>query len=187
MRQIFYLMLIAGFLLVEASALAGSKEEMALRLNFGIKIFPYILATDSRLPTKVNESGSLLILFVYRTEGARAERLKRKVSKCKGSKNVVSIRAEITDDFEKKVAGSVPPAGIFLSEYLPDETFQRIVDFGIRNNVIVFSPIIGDVKRGATAGIHIGTGMMPSLNLTTLKKSRIHIGKKLRKLSKKYK
>ncbi|MCP4115591.1 MAG: hypothetical protein GY737_09330 [Desulfobacteraceae bacterium] len=186
MRQKIYLMLIPFYLLAAVSSRAGSKEEMALRLNFGLKIFPYIMATDSDLSSKMTDSGSFLILIIYRKERERAENLKQGIIKRGGTIKSIPIQAVTTDDLEKTVSDSGCPSAIFLSEYLPGETFQKIIDFAIMNRVIVFSPIIGDVKRGATAGIYLSTSTLPSLNLTTLKKSRIQIGKKLRKLSKKY-
>ncbi len=177
--------LILCCLMVASSSWAGSKEEAARRLNFGLRIFPLILAADQDLSSKKHESGSLLLLLIYENDREGAEKIKENLAKKKIKKMPVEI--EITDDPGKDRDPSNPPAGLFLTEHLPEVRFKTVVDFGIKEKAIVFSPILGDVERGATAGIYISRSPRPSLNLTTLKDSEIRINKKVRKLSKKYK
>jgi hypothetical protein len=50
----------------------------------------------------------------------------------------------------------------------------------------MFSPFVGDVERGATAGIAITSRVKPFFNVKTLKRADIDINPILMKLSKRY-
>lgn len=186
MKSAMGVMVIIFQLLAAAFSWAGPKEEMERRLNFGLRIFPLILAADKDVHSKAGKEGALLLL-VYKDDREGAEALKEWLEKKKPLvKKKIPVVTEIIAESAMEGALLRGLGGIFLTEELSHDAFQKIIKFGVKHQVIVFSPIIGDVERGATAGIYISTRTMPSLNLTTVKKSAIRIDKRFRKLSKKY-
>ncbi len=180
------IILILFQLLTASFAWAGPKEAMERRLNLGLKIFPLIVAADKDLLSKKTKAESLLLLLVYKNERERAAELGKRLEENIKPIKKTPVEVDITGGSAEELSGSRRPSGIFLTEYLPDDEFQKVINFGIERQAIVFSPIIGDVERGAAAGIYISTSTLPSLNMTTLKKAGIRIRKKFRKISKKY-
>lgn len=166
------------------SSRAGPKEAKDRRIRLGIKLFPFILLAEKDVKSKTNEAGKLPILLVHKDDEEKAREYERAIEK----ESIGNMKAEvqIMNCLEKEFSASDPLAGIFLIDSLLEDKFKEIMDFGIRRQVIVFSPMIGDVERGATAGIHIRRNVRPSLNLTTIKKSRIRIHKKFRDISRQY-
>lgn len=186
MKSVIGVMLIFFHLLAAACSWAGPREEMANRLNKGLNVFPHILAGDRDVTSKTDEQGALRLLFVYRDDREEAEALKKRLEKKKPSVKNIAVVTEIIAGSDMGSAPSRRLGGIFLTQALPEDVFQRVIDFAVANQVIVFSSIIGDVERGATAGIYISMRTRLSLNLTTLDKSKIRIKKRIREISKKY-
>lgn len=148
----------------------------------GLSFFPNVIAVDEDILTKRTETGALNLVLVFRDRRNWAEKLadtlEKKVKTIRGA----SVRILVTATPEDVAS----LAGVFLTEWLPETEFERIVSLGIERRAIVFSPHIGDVQRGATAGLYIDTRIRPSLNLKTLEKSEIRINPIFRRLSKHY-
>jgi len=175
-------LLLLCYLLWASLGLAGNKDEDKRRQLVGLSFFPNIIAVDEDILAKRTQSGTLPLFFVYGNDRKNAEKMARRLKK--------KVKAIKKNPVEIKVTSELSPAdkpvGIFLTEWLPDSEFDKIINFGIAHKIIVFSPFVGDVERGATAGLNISTKIRPSLNLSTLKKSNIHINKVFMRLSKHY-
>jgi len=165
---------------------AGKAEDQQRRLLLGLNFFPNVVAVDEDILTKRTASGKLRLVLVYRDDRERAERLAQRLDNKVRTVKKTPVEIAITDDPVKEFSPSNRPAGLFLTEWLSDLVFQKIIRFGMNQQLIVFSPFVGDVERGATAGLYIGTKIRPSLNLSTLRASDIRIHKVFRRLSKHY-
>lgn len=67
------------------------------------------------------------------------------------------------------------PVAVFLAAPLSDAEFQRLLEWCIRERVILYSPFEGDVERGATAGLSVQAKVQPYLNRQTLSSSQIEL------------
>ncbi|MDY6972146.1 MAG: hypothetical protein SV775_07435 [Thermodesulfobacteriota bacterium] len=165
---------------------AGRVEDQQRRLLLGLNFFPNVVAVDEDILAKSTASGKLRLVLVYSDDRERAERLARRLKRKVRTVKRAPVEIAVTDDPVREFSPSNRPAGLFLTEWFSDPAFQKIIRFGIREQLIVFSPFVGDVERGATAGLYIGTKIRPSLNLSTLQASDIRIHKVFRRLSKHY-
>lgn len=163
-------------------AFARNLEDDLRRQQVGLNFFPNIIAVDEDILSKLSDSGNLTLLFVYSSDPDNARKLAAQLGDKVKSIKKSPVKIVVTDTPEP----SEKPGGIFLAEWLPDSKFRQVIDFGITQGIIVFSPFVGDVERGATAGLNISTKIRPALNLTTLEKSKIRINPMFRRLSKHY-
>lgn len=161
---------------------ARNLENDERRQQVGLTFFPNIIAVDEDILDKRTPSGMVTLLFVYSVNREQAELLAGKFSRKVRTIKRSPVTVVVTDD----PGLTDRPGGIFLTEWLPSRQFEQVMNFAIARNVIVFSPFVGDVERGATAGLNISTKIRPSLNLTTLKKSKIRINDVFKRLSKHY-
>jgi len=168
---------------IVGTALGGEIEQR--RLDIGLKIFPRLVAVDNDLSNKTTPQGEALLVFVYQDNetGARsaARRIENEVANIAGfppAARAVSIRS--LGDLD------VRPAGIFVTEHLDDSEFEAVSRFAEQRQALLFSPLTGDVERGATAGLFIGSRIRPYFNLTSLRDSGIQINKRLLGISKHY-
>ena len=132
------------------------------------------------LPGKVNADGRLELFLV---SSGNAEALLPYVDELqesgrgekKGTIRDIPIQVEIIAVADLSGQAATPPSGIFIAGELADEELKSVVDYGIRNHVIIYSPFEGDVEKGVLGGIFIGARVLPRINKQTLELSGIRI------------
>ena len=182
-KKIFLLFFI--FLLCFSSARSLFADEWTLqRIWAGLELFPTVLSADSNLKDKT-VGGKLRLVLIYGDEESRARQMARSLKEKKSIRGVpVSVATENIDSFLSH-PGKADTSAIFLTEKIDDRIFP-LVEYGIQNNLIVFSPFDGDVEDGATAGIFIRDRILPYVNVETLEKSDIRLKQLFLKVAKKY-
>ena len=180
---VFLLLVIAvslDFLNVYAS------ESIDRRLQISLSIFPKIVAVDNGIRDKLNKKNQVLLAFLSQSDKTKPREL-AKVLKSK-IKNIAGMPYKLVSINVSGVLAkdSFSPTAIFLTERLSPKSFNTVMDFAMRKQILVFSPFTGDVERGATVGIMITSRVKPYFNMRTLEASSISINALLMKMSKRY-
>lgn len=174
------------FWIASALVYAETNETEERRVQISLDIFPRIVAVDKDIETKLTSEGKIRLLVLYEKNQASAERLAEHL--CRNISNIGGRSIEI---LVARVITSVPfdaklPSAIFLAERLREGNFKQVWEYVTKHHVILFSPFIGDVERGATVGIAVSSCIKPYFNLNTLRQSGIRINKIVLKVSKHY-
>jgi hypothetical protein len=156
------------------------------RIQISLPIFPRIVAVDNDFHKKLLPHDKVLLVFLYESDKEKAvslaDALKGKLSNVAGLEFMaaaVSVRDQL-------VATATVPTALFVAEPLSEQLFASVLEYAVKQQRILFSPYVGDVERGATAGISITSRVNPYLNVKTLKRADININAVLMNLSKRY-
>jgi len=150
------------------------------RINIGLRLFRTLLASDINIQQKVDEHNQLNLLLVSSSDISTAQAYKDNVLNIgRGDKKgfIHNLPIKITTITASEFSNYIQPpvAGIYIVEKLSDTQLQAIINYGIAQQIIVYSPFEGDVEQGALAGISIGIQVRPYINKHTLAKSRLTI------------
>ncbi len=143
------------------------------RIIVGLDLFPSLLAADKDIAVKAGPDGRLLLLLLYDTDKSRVLDFAGRLEKI-GTIRGIPIRVELVRppiSAHKKT----PVAGVFVCERLPEELLDTVIQFGIHNHLIVFSPFKGDVEAGVLGGIFINDRILPYINKQTMELSGIRL------------
>jgi len=157
--------------LISISSNAGERE--LRRIMVGVKIFPAVIAADSRLAEKKDKQGYLPLYILYEDKAKLAQDLAKRLTQIKKIKNH-PIRVEVLtfDDF---INGNTPSEiAVFLAQS-PNGKLQKILDRSISSSILLFSPFKGDVEKGIHSGFVVSDRILPYVNLKTLQQSRIKL------------
>ena len=160
------------FLLVLFYNTAGAVGRDELRLKAGLDLFPSLLTADLDI-LKKQEDGYLTIVFLYRDNRKQASMMAKDLAEMKKIREI-PIRIEITDDPNMEMYKNKSPAGIFITQRL-DNKLSNVVDYAVKNSVILFSPFKGDVEKGVMGGISISDRVRPYINKASMESSKIKI------------
>ncbi len=156
------------------------------RLQISLSIFPKIVAVDAGIRDKLDKNNKVLLAFISEFDNKKSrelsETLKSKIKNIAG----MGYKTILTNFNDKLDDSSFSPTAIFLTEKLSPEKFSKVMNFANRKHILVFSPFIGDVERGATVGIAITSRVKPYFNIQTLESASIDINALLMKVSKRY-
>lgn len=186
------LLLLITLLLCVSYTLAHALDEaQERRVRTGMRLFRVILAADEDILSKTNEDGKLSLWVVYGADLKQAEDFAEELKELgkgddKGNIRKVPIEIKITNDLSFDTSPKSPPAGIFIVENLYDDAITRLVNYGISNHVIVYSPFEGDIDKGVLAGLAIETRVRPYINMQTMRDSKIRIKEFFLKVAKRY-
>ncbi|MBI2060585.1 MAG: hypothetical protein HYT87_12520 [Nitrospirae bacterium] len=169
------------------SAAAGSDET---RIRAGLRLFRALVAADVGLEHKVADDGRLLIVFFYQREKSRARELADglNVGGPSGGEAIrgLPVLAEIHSDSAFNAYEGRAPVGIFIAEALDPARLRSVIQYGIRNGLIVYSPFEGDVESGVLGGVSVEAQVRPYINTRTLEASRISLKPFFMKVTKAY-
>ena len=174
----FSISIIINFLIILLSSTiagAGAVERDELRVNAGLDYFQSILTADLDIAEKKGDDGFLTLLLIYTDNRPQAEKMTRIISSLKEIKDI-PIRVEITNDLTLSSFKDKPPAGIFITQPLENK-LPDVVDYAVKNSIVLFSPFKGDVEKGVLGGIHISAKVRPYINLSAMKASKVRITK----------
>jgi hypothetical protein len=164
----------------------SANEAADRRVQISLPIFPRIVAVDDNFKKKLMPKDKVLLVFLYESDKDNAvklaESLRAKLNNVAGLKftaQAVSVRDQLAD------TNSVPTA-LFVTERFSEKTFVPVLEYSVKQQRILFSPFVGDVERGATAGISITSRVKPFFNVKTLQRAEIKINPVLMKLSKRH-
>ena len=163
-----------------------ASETTDRRVKISIPLFPRIVAVDSEFHNKLSEDHKARLVFIYDRNKAKANELAKELAK--SNRNIVNIQVDsLPLSLDEQLSESAKtPTAIFVSEPLGGSDFEKLVLYGIKKGIIIFSPYSGDVERGATVGLSITSRVFPYFNNKTLDASGVEINPILLNMSKRY-
>jgi len=158
---------------------AQEVEDNLVRIS--LDVFPKLVAVDLDMKNKLSEGGQIRLQVFYSQKKELAlsvvQQLKERYPNIAALPVQVEARSAFTAD---------PPTAIFLVERFQEKPLRNLINYGISNGILVFSPFKEDVDRGVTAGIYLSVRILPYFNHETLKRSGINMHKILLKSAKFY-
>lgn len=164
-------------------------QEIDRRVSIALNLFPNIVSVDTQIAKKLGGDHAIQVFFVFNTKKDVAQRLLkrfRKRVKTIRKTPVVSMPISLTDLLEKKKQRKRIISAIFITEHLPDAALNTLLAIAIKHHALLFSPFEGDVKRGVTAGVYIGSKILPYINSSNVKKSGLQFHPLFLRLARKY-
>lgn len=145
------------------------------RTESGLKLFRAMLSADVEIDRKTVDSGKILIVVFFTDDRKRAADLAKSFEGALETIRGFPVIVDVAQDpalpgYERRI-----PAGVFLCQAPDRKGLQTLVQFGIANHVIVYSPFEGHVESGVLGGLAIEAQVRPYLNLATLTASRINL------------
>lgn len=161
-------------------------ELEARRIKTSLAIFPRIVAVDEDIDSKLDADKRVQLAVAYSNDSLTAQNqasvLTLSVQNIGG--RPLAVRALSVSSLFKEDTGAV--SGLFIAEKLEDGELERVLSFARERHIIVFSPFSGDVERGVTAGIAVGSQVKPYFNLSALARSGVVVNPTLLRISKHY-
>ncbi len=182
--------------LLIANNAQASTQETERRMNIGLNLFPNIISVDTHIKNKINENNSLKILFIIRSKRQNGQVLLQRFAKKVKTIRKITIESQLirlSDFLAAHVAVPLSTtnnasivSALFVVEPLPDTELQALIDTAVKLHIMVFSPFKGDIERGVTAGLFVGSKIRPYLNMHTIKRSSIIFHPLFLKLARKH-
>lgn len=158
-----------------AVPLVGQSEE-AVRIDVGVRMFATLLGADVDLAKKA-DSGKLLLVVFYTNDKERAQKVAAGIQITPGGEpkkiGGLAVDVAITNDASLASVAARKPAGVFLAQSPDGKTLRTVIQYGINNRVVVYSPFDGHVESGVLGGLSIGAQVKPYVNRATLEASQI--------------
>lgn len=165
---------------------AMGDELEARRIKISLAIFPRIVAVDEDIDRKLDAHKHVQLVVAYGRDTVTAQ---GQASVLMGSVQNIGGRPLVVQVLPVNSLSNDNPAtvsGLFIAEKLEDGELERVLQFARQRHIIVFSPFSGDVERGVTAGIAVGSQVKPYFNLAALKLSGVAVNPTLLRISKHY-
>ena len=151
---------------------ASAGDALDARLQIGIGLLPAVMAANKQL-SRVESGKSLPVYLVYRENLHLARQLEETLgrdSKVRG--HALDIKSISLGSLHNNKVDALTT--IFLVESL-DSHLAEMIEFTRERQLLLFSPFKGDVERGASAGFQVTHKVLPAVNMTTLKASKIQL------------
>jgi hypothetical protein len=146
--------------------------------NVGLKLFIATLSADIDLASKIKSEVRVAILCSNRSVGNQIKsQLEQMVLRD------LPIVATVIDTSQLT---TVKVIGVYAAQSVNIENIENLVNYGISNKVLTYSPFEGDVQRGVAAGMVITDRVTPAINENTIEKSNIKLKPFFLKVAKKF-
>ncbi|BCG64132.1 MAG: hypothetical protein methR_P1900 [Methyloprofundus sp.] len=165
-----------------------SADQDAIRTRIGLKLFRAILAADTQINTKQGADGKLALAIIYKDDKAQADiyaAMLQNLGKGVKQGKVKGIPITVQVITVAQLTGQ-RYAGIYLVETFASSRLQQLVDYGIAQKIISYSPFVDAVEQGISAGLIIEARTKPYVNIQTLQRSQLQIKSFFLKVSKHY-
>lgn len=161
----------------------SADEATARRIQISLPVFPRLVAVDKDFKHKLIAANKVLFVFLYESDPDNAKFLAESLQKKLA--NVAGFEFEARAvSIEDQLAAAPVPTAMFITEPLNTQRFTQVLEYAINQRRLIFSPLVGDVERGAMAGIAITSRVKPFFNITSLRRAEININPLLMNLSK---
>jgi hypothetical protein len=159
-------------LLAHCIPTAQAQDLLSPRLQIGINLLPAVIAANKAVISS-DPDAELSIYLVYRANRHLAEQLQARLAQ-RGAihERRLKISAVPLDDL---LVRDIPRiSSIFIVEPL-DARLPGLIDFARERRALLFSPYQGDVELGVNAGFQVTDKVLPMVNMSTLKQSKIQL------------
>ncbi len=170
LKKILLNILILSLLWPAQMICAQETEDNLVRIS--LSIFPKLVAVDLGMKDKLTANGQIQLLIYYDNKKELAYSVAEQLRKQYPRIAAFPVKVEARSAFAKH-----PPTAILLVEHLDEMKLKKVIDYGVANHILVFSPFKEDVDRGVTAGMYVAIRIHPYFNRDTLKRSKIKMHK----------
>ena len=168
-------LMIAGLLLC-LLALIGTglraQEAVDPRLQIGINLLPAIIAANKAVISSDPDT-ELPIYLVYDTNQHLAEQLQLRLAKLGAIRDRQLVITSLPLDLMLELEPG-HPSSIFIIEPF-DDRLKELIEYSQERRALLFSPYQGDVERGVNAGFQVTDKVLPLVNMSSLKQSKIQL------------
>jgi hypothetical protein len=166
-------LVVAGLTFAGATVRADSMDERRVRM--GAKFFRSLLAADVALEKKAGRDGALHVV-VYGADPRLADEIAGLIAPADDAAKArirgLPVRVTTTST---PSGGTERPAGLFLASAPSTAELDKLIQWGIAEHVIVYSPFEGHVERGVLGGLAIEAKVQPYVNARTLEAAGIEL------------
>jgi hypothetical protein len=167
-------------------ASASADDTADRRIQISLPVFPRIVAVDNEFKQKLLPGNKVLFVFLYEYDREKAESLAESLQNKLTNVAGMEFSTAIALVGDQLVTTAPVPTAMFAAESFSEQTFAAALEYAVKQHRLLFSPYVGDVERGAMAGIAIGSRVRPYFNMKSLKRAAIDINAVLLNLSKRY-
>ena len=146
-----------------------------MRAEVGLKLFHTMMLADQDTVARADANGILHVLMVYADDENQARDLAAALEHDITPIHGLQVNIKIMALAHFSATNDLRPLAIFITQRLQDEDLQKLVQFSIRQHVLLFSPFEGDVEQGVLGGLSVRTSVRPYINMHTLRRSGVHI------------
>ena len=182
---------LAILLTLQLSSVFASDEITERRISIGLSLFRTLLASDRQINQKVNLDNQLNILLVSNGDPEELRHISDKLANIgrgtkKGKIHGIPIKISKINIENLPHIEFSEIAGIYIADQLLEQQLEVIINLGISQHVLVFSPFEGDVEQGVSAGLAVGIRVLPYINLKALEEAQVTIKTLILKVAKIY-
>ena len=150
-----------------------ASNDISPRLKIGKSLLPAIIAANKDLVSFLDKDNSLTVYIVYQDNNILATALENEFSRSTGIQKY-SVKYKSISHIELMQNPSVKAAALFLVEPAR-ENLKQIINLSFKTGTILFSPFKGDIERGVATGFQVTDKVLPMVNLTSLRRSRVNL------------
>lgn len=145
-------------------------EEDSQRLRLGLRLFPACLGALEHTPVSAIRAGAWQVVVVHRNDPDTAQQVREHLETIPSIQGLpLAVESMDADVFDQR--SDLAVSAVFIASVNLDS--QRLREWSERYRILVFSPFLGDVARGAVAGFHVSERILPSVNFTQAERAGI--------------
>ncbi|TQV88078.1 hypothetical protein [Aliikangiella coralliicola] len=168
------------FLLLMLMLLAGNGLSQAdsfteRRAHVGLKLFRTLVSADLEINNKSNAQGVLPITLLYANKDEQAKEYQQSLQQSFKAVKKIPTEIETLSAVQMLNNAEFKTAAIFIAQPLSKSELNKVIQYGIKHRIIIFSPFEGDVEQGVLGGLSVQATVRPLINKHTLNKSQLSI------------
>jgi len=149
-----------------------AQDVLSPRLQIGINLLPAVIAANKRLIAD-DSSKNLRVHLLYRENAFLAQQLASRLEQVRAiRKHKLEI---VLLTFDQVLASEAEQFDVIFMVEPVGERLQDLIEFAQQRRTLLFSPFEGDVELGVAAGFQVTDKVLPLVNMTSLKLSKIQL------------
>lgn len=146
--------------------------QLTPRIQIGLNLIPAVLAANKKLNSESSPQ-SLTLYIVYLENRTRAFKSKKQLESLNNIRDH-ELTLEVIHLNDLVVRNIKRFDAIFINEDIPLD-LNKLIHYAHTQQVILFSPFKGDVKKGVMSGFEVSNKVLPAINLTAMRNSNIDL------------
>lgn len=139
-------------------------------LQIHATVFPKILLTDTQLKKKLIQGAVKIIILYSKADRNTAEQLKKNILSLYSTINHYPLHIYLK---EYTSFQTLEPATAYYQLYGNKNAIIRVNKAALKNAILTFSYTKSYLSYGTIFSLHIGKNVVPIINISALKKSKI--------------
>ena len=171
-KKLIRLLIFSSLVMLLTSKALMAEERLGPRLQIGLNLFPAVVAANKRL-SQLSKDKPLTVYIVYSDKINLSKKLKQTLQM------LPSIRGHELNIKEIQYADLIAQNitqynAIFIGEKM-GPALAEIIQYAIKQQVILFSPFKGDVEQGVISGFKVSNKVLPAINIKSMNSANIDL------------